>query len=158
MSGTTVIRAAVAADAPAIAEMMGEFFAYLCSLDRTTSTYSAADGEARIARAGFGEWPRFSGLVAETGGRPEGYALYNVIWWPDTLQTTLFLTDLFVREAARRSGLGKAMMERLEQIGREQGCEQLMWTVWRLNPAAGAFYERLGAEEMPGEYVMRLEL
>jgi len=158
MSRKLLIREAQASDVPAIAAMMGEFFDFLCALDGSTTDYEVADGERKLARSGFGQKPLFAALIAEAEGAAVGYAIFNIIYWPDTLQATVFLSDLFVREKARGLGVGRAIMDRLGEIGREQGCEQLMWTVWRPNAAAGDFYARLGAEELPDEYVMRIGL
>ncbi len=156
MSGGLVIRDAVLGDARAIAGMMEEFFDYLCALDGSTSTFEKAVGEMKLVRDGFGERPLFSAVIAEQDGAPVGYAIFNIAYWADSLQGTVFMSDLFVKEEARGSGVGKAIMERLAEIGRDAGCEQILWTVWRKNPAAHAFYQRLGSQELEDEYVMRL--
>jgi GNAT superfamily N-acetyltransferase len=59
----------------------------------------------------------------------------------------LFVAGLFVTKAARRGGVGLALMEEARRIATERGAEYVAWMVWRQNPAALAFYERLGAEK-----------
>ncbi|MGE4246976.1 MAG: N-acetyltransferase family protein [Parvibaculaceae bacterium] len=158
MSADLHIRDATVGDVPAIAAMMEEFFDYLCALDGSTSDFVRADGERKLLNDGFGRRPLFEAIIAETAGGPAGYAIFNMIYWPDNLQATLLMSDLFVKAAHRGAGVGKAIMDHLDKIGREVGCEQIMWTVWRPNAAAGRFYTRLGAEELPDEYVMRLPI
>lgn len=158
MNACVHIRDATAADVPVIAAMMEEFFDYLCALDGSTSDYVRAEGERKLMADGFGKRPLFQAIIAETAGMPAGYAIFNIIYWPDTLQATLLMSDLFVKAEYRGAGVGKAVMDQLAKIGREAGCGQIMWTVWRPNVAAGRFYTRLGAKELPDEYVMRLPI
>lgn len=152
------IRRAQAGDVAAIAQMMGEFFAYLAALDGSQSAFDPAAGRERLARDGFGERPLFQALIAEAGGGPVGYAIYNLGYWADALDGMVFISDLFVREAWRGGGVGAALMRRLAEAGREAGCRRLMWTVWNLNPAARAFYEKLGAEAIEEETLMALAI
>ena len=158
MSAGLLIRDATAADVPAMALMMREFLDYICALDGSTSDYEPKEGERKLMVDGFGRRPLFQAVIAETAAGPAGYAIFNLIYWPDTLQATLLMSDLFVKAEHRGTGVGRAIMEHLAGLGREAACEQIMWTVWRPNAAAGRFYEALGAEELPDEYVMRLPI
>ncbi len=54
------------------------------------------------------------------------------------------LEDLFVREDARRSGLGAALVEAALERARERGCARVELDVDERNEAALALYERLG--------------
>lgn len=60
---------------------------------------------------------------------------------------TLYMEDLYVRAAHRSHGLGRQLVEHVQQFGRANGCYQLEFQVMRWNPAV-AFYERLGAVDM----------
>jgi GNAT superfamily N-acetyltransferase len=57
-----------------------------------------------------------------------------------------WLEDLFVEEAARGSGLGRALVEAAIGRGRERGCARVELDVNEANPAALALYESLGFE------------
>lgn len=46
-------------------------------------------------------------------------------------------------------------MSRLAEIGRGDGCELVLWSVWRENAQARRFYERLGAKAIADEELMR---
>jgi GNAT superfamily N-acetyltransferase len=55
-----------------------------------------------------------------------------------------WLEDLFVRDSARRAGLGAALVEAALERARARGCERIELDVNEANPAALRLYERLG--------------
>jgi GNAT superfamily N-acetyltransferase len=55
-----------------------------------------------------------------------------------------WLEDLFVREDARRSGLGAAIVESALERARQRGCARVELDVNEANSAAIALYERFG--------------
>lgn len=55
-----------------------------------------------------------------------------------------WLEDLFVRQNARRSGLGAALLETALTRARERGCARVELDVNEANTAAIALYERFG--------------
>jgi GNAT superfamily N-acetyltransferase len=55
-----------------------------------------------------------------------------------------WLEDLFVREGARRGGLGRALVESAIERAAERGCRRIELDVSDANPAAWALYESLG--------------
>ena len=57
-----------------------------------------------------------------------------------------YLEDLFVREGARRAGLGAALVEAALERARERGCTRVHLDTNDGNRAALALYERLGFE------------
>ena len=54
------------------------------------------------------------------------------------------IDSLAVKEGSRRSGIGRALMERAHQWARDQGAIQVELNVWEFNEGAIAFYEKLG--------------
>jgi GNAT superfamily N-acetyltransferase len=54
------------------------------------------------------------------------------------------MSDLFVREAARRRGVGRALLEWLAREARRHGGEWLGWGVMKKNAEAQAFYRAIG--------------
>jgi len=103
--------------------------------------------EADVLRDGFGDRPAFECLIAEQGPveapRPVGHAIF--FWYYSTWEArrSLYLEDLFVVEDARRSGVGRALIEALARIAQERGAPRLDLSVLDWNPARGA-YEHLG--------------
>ena len=57
----------------------------------------------------------------------------------------IWLEDIFVEEAHRGTGAGKALMARLAAIALERGCSRVEWSVLRWNVPSIGFYESLGA-------------
>jgi ribosomal protein S18 acetylase RimI-like enzyme len=51
---------------------------------------------------------------------------------------------LVVKRGFRRSGVGRALMERAHQWAQARGASQVELGVWEFNKGARAFYERLG--------------
>jgi GNAT superfamily N-acetyltransferase len=73
------------------------------------------------------------------------------------------LEDLFVREQARRSGVGAALVEAALDRAARRGCRRMKLDVNAANPAARALYERFGFSswsDPPGgdDLLMRLRL
>ena len=96
------------------------------------------------ARDGFGPNQRFRALIAEWDGNPVGYALffdYYTTW----VGRGLFLEDLFVREAFRKRGIGKALLAAVAGIAIEEQCYGIHWEVLDWNETAIELYRKLGA-------------
>ena len=54
------------------------------------------------------------------------------------------LERIYVRKKFQGRGLGKAMMQKTEEIARESGCTYIWLGVWERNEPAVAFYEHNG--------------
>ena len=153
-----VIRTARRGDMAEIAVMAKEFEAFLSSLDGSEPGFDAAAAAAALKRWGFGAQPLFSALIAESEDGAAGYAIYSPMFWADSMEAALFMSDLYVREAWRGKGLGQAFMAELAERGRAQDCGLLLWSVWTENPAAQRFYAGLGADRLDDELLMSLKL
>ncbi len=104
---------------------------------------TVADLLARgFAPAGPPEYTAF--VVERPGSGLLGYAV--VIETPFTfdLRPTLTLKELYVHEAARGTGCGRALFERVVAHRRERGAGRLKWDVLPTNKPARAFYRRAG--------------
>ena len=140
---SVTIRVATPQDAESIASLGREFVAYLQDLgDRSPNSLTAEE----YRRDGFGENPAFAGLIAELEGQIVGYLLYCPAYDLDLGGRILYIIDLFVREAARRRGVARALMTRAADICREVGGQALLWSMYVPNKMAAAFYEKLGAQ------------
>ena len=136
---SVVIRPAVPADIPAVAELL------LASATDQCSPESLVVDADSLLRDGFGPQPRFQLLVAEADQRLVGLALYffNYSTWIST--KGLYLEDLYVVPDQRRRGVARDLMRRLAQIAKHEGCGRFQWSVLRFNKAAIRFYESVGA-------------
>jgi len=103
--------------------------------------------EADLREHGFGAQRRFEALIAELDGAPVGMALFHPRFSTWTGTPTLFLEDIFVREAARGHGVGRRLMARLAAIVLERGWGRIDFHVLDWNPARG-FYRKLGFDHL----------
>ena len=65
------------------------------------------------------------------------------VWWA---AEDCWLEDLYVREAARGSGIGRALTEAVLERAAARGCRRVELDVNTENPAALALYQSLGFE------------
>jgi len=107
-------------------------------------------------RDGFGERPGFAGIVAEEHGRVVGYLLYHFGYDSDAAERTLHVADLYVQSAARKRGVGRALMKAAAGIAREAGVGEMIWSVYRDNGLAADFYEKLGAQRITEVFFMKV--
>lgn len=87
-------------------------------------------------------------FVFEEDGRVLGHAFCVLQQKKDdsvlTDIRTLYIDDICVDEATRRTGAGKALFDRTLAFAREKGCYNVTLNVWSCNPGALAFYEKMG--------------
>jgi ribosomal protein S18 acetylase RimI-like enzyme len=150
------IRAARAQDAVAIATLIGEFQNYLRELGDPSDF---GFGASAYITDGFGDSPAFAGLVAESSGQIVAYLLYHFGYDTDRAQRLVHVIDLYVQEARRHQGIGAALMRAAAGVGRAHGAKAMIWSVYKSNALAMAFYEALGAKKINDlEFmVMRIE-
>ena len=82
--------------------------------------------------------------AAEDAGPATGVAQIRFRWSVWKTADDCWLEDLFVREAARRSGLGRALVEACLARARERGCRRIELDVNEENAPARALYEACG--------------
>ncbi len=145
-----IIRAAAVADAP----LLLRFFRELAEYERTPNAVIIK--EEALIRDGFGSQPKFRSLIAEWDGEAIGYALFFGIY--STLKGCgIFLEDLYVREAFRGRGTGRALLCQVARIARQEGCYGLCWEVLAWNELAIRFYRSLGGKFFDGSKQVLLE-
>jgi GNAT superfamily N-acetyltransferase len=138
MSAVT-LRFAIAEDAGLLLRLIRELAAYERAPEAVVAT------EEDLRRHGFGPDRRFEALLAFVGGEPAGFALFFPDFSTWRGRPGLFLEDLYVREWARRRGVGRRLIARLAAIAIERDWPALHFNVLDWNPAR-SFYERLGIE------------
>ena len=145
------IASAVEADAGLILSLIRELAAY----ERLSHAVTAAEED--VAASLFGEHPEAEVRIARWAGEPAGFALFFMNYSTFLGRRGIYLEDLFVREAHRRRGIGRALLRDLARIAVERGCGRLEWAVLDWNTPAIGFYEKLGATPMSEWTVFRLE-
>jgi len=70
----------------------------------------------------------------------------------------IYLDDLYVREAHRKTGLGKLLFNKVADHGKASGCHRMRWLVSEWNQPAIRFYEKIGADLDHTEMTCELKL
>lgn len=133
-----LVRPAHPDDAPRILDLLNQLAAFEgepggVSLD-----------EATLRRDAFGPHPRIEVLLAEIDGRVRGMTILYQAYSSWRGAPTLMIHDLFIEEAARGSGAGKALVTAAAQLAEERGGCRLDVNVLGWNEKARKFYESLG--------------
>jgi GNAT superfamily N-acetyltransferase len=111
---------------------------------------------ARLEAELFGERPTCECLIGEQDGVAVGFALYFHNFSTFLCRRGLYLEDLFVRPAARGTGMGKRLLQALAQVAVGRECGRFEWSVLDWNVDAQAFYRRMGATLLPDLRICRV--
>lgn len=144
------IRAAEPRDLNALVQLISE----LAEFENLTHLLEVSP--ERLAPHLFGDEPAAECLVGEIDGEVVAFALFYKNFSTFLSKPGLYLEDLYVRPAHRRTGLGKALLIQLAQLACERGYGRFDWTVLDWNEDAIRFYEKLGAEVLPDWRICRL--
>jgi ribosomal protein S18 acetylase RimI-like enzyme len=152
MTGSIAVRPAVAADAAEICRMVVELAVY----EREPPERVLLTEDA-LRRDAFGPRPACEILVAERGGgRILGFTLFHANYSTWEGRVGIHIEELYVREEARGTGLGRRLMAAVAAIAEARGCPRVDLDVLHWNPAK-RFYERLGMIHLDEWQHYRLE-
>jgi GNAT superfamily N-acetyltransferase len=142
-SDETRIVAATKKDIPLIREFILELAEYERALPG-----EAPVTEKDLADTLFGKRPAAEVLIAYLGNIPAGFALFfhNYSTWLG--KRGIYLEDLFVKPAARKHGIGFALLRALAKIAVDRDCGRLDWSVLSWNQLAIDFYKQIGAKPL----------
>jgi GNAT superfamily N-acetyltransferase len=145
------IRAASPGDVEQIFAWVVELAVYEREPDAVTGTPEL------LSEALFGARPVAEAVIAEVEGEPVGFAVFHGTFSTWECLPGLWLEDLYVPEARRRSGVGVALLSWLARTAVERGCARLEWAALDWNTPALRFYAKLGAERLHDWDMHRLE-
>ena len=148
---TVSIRPATLADLPLIAQFIRDL------ADSEKLAHEVRFDEATLGDRLFGARPYAEVVIGEIDGAPQGFALFFHNFSTFEGKPGIYLEDLFVRPAARGSGLGKALLAHLAKLCKERDCARLEWWVLDWNTPSIGFYQSLGAKLMDEWTVMRVD-
>lgn len=133
-----ILRSAVPADALAVHRFVHDLAIHHDHEIQTTVE--------EIEQAMFGPTPHAFCDIAEQDGEILGIATWFYSWSSWTGRRGIYLEDLFVTDAARGTGAGRALMAGLARRCAAEGLPRIEWAVQGDNDGGKAFYSRLGAE------------
>ena len=109
-----------------------------------------------LARTLFGQKPHAFAHVVERDGEIVGIAIWFLTYSTWTGTHGIWLEDLFVDDAQRGRGYGKALMASLAGVCVERGYARFEWSVLDWNEPSIAFYRSIGAVPMDEWTTQRL--
>ena len=128
------IRVATLADARILADLNADFNGVQMTLERMAEQMLRCYDVERA-------------LIACIDGTAVGFACLRLIPWLCYDPPYAELTELFVREPFRRRGIASALVAHAQRMARAAGAKELRILTGRDNPAARAFYRKLGCTE-----------
>ena len=150
MPASFTLRPAAPADVPAIVGLITE----LAEFEQLTHLLKVTPQTLHPHL--FGPRPVAEAVVAEVAGTVVAFALFFTNFSTFLAQPGLYLEDLYVQPAHRRTGLGKALLEHLGALAVERGYGRFEWSVLDWNENAIRFYQRMGATVMPDWRICRV--
>lgn len=160
MSAPAILRPMAPADREAVIDLVWDLNRYedAISGDRATERDAAAAclgaNRRRVAEHGGLE------LVAEAGDRVVGYLCAVIEQGPAYLRpserTQMWIAELVVAEAARRRGVGEALVAAAESDARARGLARIMIGHLVGNEGAERLYARMGYAPYVVERIKRL--
>ena len=134
---TVTVRTARAEDCETILRMIRALAQYQGIGERVTAKVET------LRRDGFDAPPRFEALIAESNGRPVGLAMFQMTYSIWEAASSLQITDLFVDEVARGTGVGFRLVIEVAGIARERECAGLQLNMVHANPSRTSL-DRMG--------------
>ncbi|MDX2231395.1 MAG: GNAT family N-acetyltransferase [Leptolyngbyaceae cyanobacterium bins.349] len=144
------LRSATAHDAEALFELI------LALAEYEQLSHQVTGSVEELRSHLFGERRFVEAIVAEIDAKVVGFALFFYNYSTFLTKPGMYLEDLFVLPAYRRSGIGTALLTHLAQRALAEGCGRLEWSVLDWNAPAISFYQRLGADVLPDWRICRV--
>jgi GNAT superfamily N-acetyltransferase len=126
---SVTVRTARAEDCETILRMIRALAHYQGIADRVTAKAE------NLRRDGFGPQPRFEALIAEGNAAPVGLAIFQETYSIWDSARSLQITDLFVDERVRGTGVGFRLVLEVAGIARERDCGGLQLNMVHANPS-----------------------
>lgn len=132
-------------------------------LDEALRALSVELGDEHLADKGalrggiFGPVPSAYGLLALSGGKLMGAALFSPVFSTARGAAGVYVSDLWIAEAARGRKLGAGVLaEVAKRTGLLWGAKWMTLAVYAHSTASRRFYTRLGFEAQNNTTTMRL--
>lgn len=150
MSDALRIRSATPADVSLILGFIRELAEYEKLSHEVVAT------EADIRHSLFSARPAAECLIAESSGKPAGFALFFHNFSTFLGKPGIYLEDLYVKPELRGQGVGRKLLAHLARLAVSRGCGRFEWAVLDWNEPAIRFYQGLGARMLQDWRINRL--
>jgi len=137
-------------DLPAIVRLVR----HLAEYEKLAHAMVSSENDFR--KALFGPRTNAEALMAFADDAPVGFALYFYNFSTFLGKRGIYLEDLFVEPEYRGQGIGKALLQRLARIAKDEDCGRMEWSVLTWNQPSIDFYHRLGAVTLDDWRTFRL--
>lgn len=128
------IRPAGEGDYPQVLALIKEFSRFQGTPEKVTLTIEQMREDKDLFRC----------FIAESDGEVAGFATFFFAYYSWTGKA-LYLDDLYVREAFRKQGIGKGLLEAVIGLAQKERCRKVRWQVSKWNTPAINFYQSMGA-------------
>ena len=145
-----IVRAAEARDVTAIAILIREF----AEFEKLSAWCEVTEDD--LHEAIFGKKSFVQSLVALSGDRCVGYALFYPTFRSFRGERSIFLEDLYVTPDLRGKGLGFVMLREVAKYAKDEDFARMDWQALKWNAPAVKFYESIGAEYDDENFDFRL--
>lgn len=136
------IRPATENDFPEILGLIRELATFEKAPEKVTNTVEQMLAEKDLFRCYVAE---------QETGEIIGMALFFIAYYT-WVGKSLYLDDIYVKEAFRKHKIGTALLSKIFEIARAESCKRVRWQVLRWNKPAIGFYEKKGAV-LDGEWL-----
>jgi len=109
------------------------------------ATYSKHGKAALLLEYLFSQQEVVYCLVVEEQAHIVGYATFMKQFSTWSASHYLYLDCLFLADSTRGKGIGKQLMEKLQEIAIQKKCSSIEWQTPTFNESAIRFYDKLGA-------------
>ena len=129
------IRPATEADFEAILDLIKKLALFEKAPEKVTNTVEQMKGEQKYFQA----W-----VAEKSDGEIIGFALFYYVYYT-WVGKSLYLDDLYVKEAYRGHKIGSKLLDKVIEIGKQNACKRIRWQVLNWNTPAVDFYKKIGA-------------
>ena len=129
------IRPAAEQDFEAVLGLIKELALFEKAPEKVTNTVEQMKAE----QAHFQAW-----VAEKPDGEIVGFALFYFVYYT-WVGKSLYLDDLYVKEAYRGHKIGSKLLDKVIEIGKQNNCKRIRWQVLNWNKPAIDFYKKLGA-------------
>lgn len=134
-----LIRTSIESDLDKLIDLCQKHAAY------ERASYHTQGKKENLKKALFSEEKVLNCLIVEVSGEIIGYATYTFDFSTWDAEKFIYLDCLYLEDGFRSYGIGQALIEKIEEIGKSQNCINMQWQTPDFNVRAIKFYNRIGA-------------